>query len=74
MSNIAALPNLSHKLISVACSEGRDLIGSEIKSPALNDNDNENHIIKAHKTLLTVEVLLLDTILVQKTFLTRTYK
>ena len=52
MSNIAALPSLSHKLISVACSEGRELFESEIKFPALNHNDNE---INAIMTLSSYE-------------------
>lgn len=44
MSNIAALPSLSHKLVSVVCSRGRGLVGSSINSPALNHNHDNYYV------------------------------
>lgn len=44
MSNIAALPSLSHKLVSVVSSGGRGLFESSITSPALNCNHDDYYV------------------------------
>jgi hypothetical protein len=46
MSNIATLPSLSHKLVSVVCSGGRGLFESSITSPALNYNHDDYYVRK----------------------------
>lgn len=45
MSNIAALPSLSHKLISEACSGG-GLVELVSDSPALKGNHSNNYVKK----------------------------
>ena len=40
MSNLAALPSLSHKFVSVACSEG-EYFESKHNDPALHHNHDD---------------------------------
>lgn len=44
MSNTAALPSLSHKLVSWACSEGGSLFEATSNSPALEGNHGDKHV------------------------------
>lgn len=43
MSNLEALPSLSHKLICVLSSEGRGVFKSKADSPALRAHDGQVH-------------------------------